>query len=240
VDPKDDDDEADVDEDEEVDLASGDEDEDAEDAACAVCEADGSDESVPLLLCDGEGCGTALCITCTDPPLSEVPEGDWFCDQCLDEGNTKRVVVKADRVYRRMMEEGEDFDDEEDQDQKPVLEEASTDDDDDTGDDPSGAPKEKKRKLVQKDTVEGAHLAMTKAELKREIFARKDRRLDMGREALMQEKFSKYLSQEELDQMNWTAAEDSGAFGDWNVAQARKSGPPAGPRPTKSEPKDTR
>jgi hypothetical protein len=227
------DDDEDPDEEAEVDLAS-EGDEDAEDAECAVCGADGSDDAVPLLLCDGDGCAMALCITCTDPPLDSVPEGDWFCDQCVEEGNTKQVVVKADRVYRRMMEEPEDFDDDqEDQKQPPTLEEASTDDDDDGGGVGSGgaAGEPKKRKLVEKDDVGGVHMSMSSGELKRKIVERKNRRLDMGREALLQEKFSKYLSPEELAHFNWTAVPDSGAFGDWDAPPGRKTGPAPAARP---------
>lgn len=45
------------------------------DDECMFCH-DGGD----LLLCDG--CDRACHLTCLDPPLQEVPEGDWYCPEC--------------------------------------------------------------------------------------------------------------------------------------------------------------
>ena len=35
-----------------------------------------------LLLCDGPGCEAAWHQQCLDPPLAEIPAGDWFCPKC--------------------------------------------------------------------------------------------------------------------------------------------------------------
>lgn len=44
---------------------------------CVVCD-DGGD----LLVCDG--CERAYHLGCLKPPLSHIPEGDWFCPRCVD------------------------------------------------------------------------------------------------------------------------------------------------------------
>ncbi|KAL2612988.1 hypothetical protein R1flu_024680 [Riccia fluitans] len=56
-----------------------------DDIACAVCGRT-DDENVMLLCGDdkGRGCGLATHIHCCSPPLSEVPEEDWFCRNCED------------------------------------------------------------------------------------------------------------------------------------------------------------
>ena len=35
-----------------------------------------------LLLCDGPACEAAWHQQCLDPPLAEIPTGDWFCPKC--------------------------------------------------------------------------------------------------------------------------------------------------------------
>eukprot|EP00928_Gymnodinium_smaydae_P077705 TRINITY_DN6112_c0_g1_i1.p1 TRINITY_DN6112_c0_g1~~TRINITY_DN6112_c0_g1_i1.p1 ORF type:complete len:472 (+),score=133.85 TRINITY_DN6112_c0_g1_i1:78-1493(+) len=52
----------------------------------AVCDHCGHAEPEPeLLLCENfaQRCLGAMHISCLDPPLSAVPEGDWYCAQCL-------------------------------------------------------------------------------------------------------------------------------------------------------------
>ena len=51
---------------------------------CASCELPGS-----LLCC--EGCPDSFHLECLDPPLHAVPEGDWYCRQCV-----RRLVMLAD------------------------------------------------------------------------------------------------------------------------------------------------
>ena len=43
---------------------------------CEICDDGGS-----LIVC--EKCHKAFHLTCLNPPLSEVPEGDWFCGDCM-------------------------------------------------------------------------------------------------------------------------------------------------------------
>lgn len=51
---------------------------------CQVCGC--HDREEVMLICGDEsgstGCGTGAHIDCCDPPLHEVPEGDWFCPKC--------------------------------------------------------------------------------------------------------------------------------------------------------------
>ncbi|GAB4819198.1 hypothetical protein N2152v2_006244 [Parachlorella kessleri] len=62
-----------VDEEEEEELGEVD-----ESLACEECGSrTGAGE---MLLCDN--CDAAFHMGCLDPPLTEVPEGDWFCDDC--------------------------------------------------------------------------------------------------------------------------------------------------------------
>lgn len=49
---------------------------------CAVCESTDGDPSDPIVLCDG--CDLMVHTTCYGHPFTNgVPEGDWFCAQCL-------------------------------------------------------------------------------------------------------------------------------------------------------------
>lgn len=43
---------------------------------CAVC-----DDGGELIVCDD--CQKAYHLECLDPPLSKVPLGDWFCNECM-------------------------------------------------------------------------------------------------------------------------------------------------------------
>jgi uncharacterized Zn finger protein (UPF0148 family) len=45
---------------------------------CTVCNRDDDDES--MLLCDG--CDAGYHMGCLSPPLTSVPQGDWFCPPC--------------------------------------------------------------------------------------------------------------------------------------------------------------
>ena len=55
-----------------------------DDAACAVCGEDRWVEGNELLLCDGLGCGCAYHMSCLQPSLDVIPEGEWFCPVCKD------------------------------------------------------------------------------------------------------------------------------------------------------------
>jgi hypothetical protein len=48
------------------------------DFACTRCQK--SSGAARMLLCDG--CGEGWHLECLSPPLSKVPDGDWFCGRC--------------------------------------------------------------------------------------------------------------------------------------------------------------
>lgn len=47
---------------------------------CHICKS--GDNEANMLLCDQ--CDLGYHLNCLDPPMDKVPEGDWFCDICLD------------------------------------------------------------------------------------------------------------------------------------------------------------
>ena len=67
---------SDADVDNEPDYSSQD---DADEVVCDVCKSGVNEES--LLLCDG--CDFPCHTYCLPTPLSSVPDGDWFCDECV-------------------------------------------------------------------------------------------------------------------------------------------------------------
>ena len=46
--------------------------------ACKVCHS--KDDEDAMLLCDG--CDAGYHTYCSQPPIEDVPEGDWFCPSC--------------------------------------------------------------------------------------------------------------------------------------------------------------
>lgn len=46
---------------------------------CVICWKQGGEES--LLMCDC--CDRAYHMDCRNPPIYNVPEGKWFCDDCV-------------------------------------------------------------------------------------------------------------------------------------------------------------
>jgi len=50
--------------------------------ACEVCGSRKDDSN--MLLCDG--CDAGYHTYCVEPPITEVPEGDWFCPKCVEKG----------------------------------------------------------------------------------------------------------------------------------------------------------
>ncbi|KAL3531526.1 hypothetical protein ACH5RR_010848 [Cinchona calisaya] len=70
-----------------------DDDDNNDDITCQVC---GSrDRGDVMLICGDEsgssGCGIGTHIDCCDPPLEEIPEGNWYCSKCRNR-NTKRAL----------------------------------------------------------------------------------------------------------------------------------------------------
>lgn len=47
---------------------------------CEVCNSADREES--MLLCDG--CDKGYHMDCLDPPLTEIPAGSWYCDNCFE------------------------------------------------------------------------------------------------------------------------------------------------------------
>ncbi|KAI7990761.1 Helicase protein MOM1 [Camellia lanceoleosa] len=45
---------------------------------CVICKLGGK-----LLCCDGKGCSRSYHLQCLDPPLDDVPPGDWHCSSCV-------------------------------------------------------------------------------------------------------------------------------------------------------------
>ncbi|XP_062594501.1 PHD and RING finger domain-containing protein 1-like isoform X2 [Saccostrea cucullata] len=75
------------------------------------CEACGrSDREDRLLLCDG--CDLGYHCECLDPPLAEVPAGEWFCPDCEAlhererEGGAAEVVNDDEEIYHIIQENG--------------------------------------------------------------------------------------------------------------------------------------
>lgn len=65
----------------------------------------------PIILCDGQYCSREFHISCLDPPLSQIPPGDWYCNDCNALGSsrhletyfgncqTKRTMFDCSRAY---------------------------------------------------------------------------------------------------------------------------------------------
>ena len=49
-----------------------------EDTACEACSS--AEDADNMLLCDK--CNRGYHITCLDPPLAAIPDGEWFCLSC--------------------------------------------------------------------------------------------------------------------------------------------------------------
>jgi len=72
--------EEEVEEEEGSEYGSGEDDEHIMNLKCELCGRGDDDEQ--MLLCDGPECNRGYHTYCIFPPLDEIPEEDWFCDQC--------------------------------------------------------------------------------------------------------------------------------------------------------------
>ena len=71
-----------------------------EDIKCEVCSSTKCDND--FLLCDNEDCDRGYHLKCSTQGLTEVPEGDWFCDTCLREKEeTGLQLVSKNSLTRR-------------------------------------------------------------------------------------------------------------------------------------------
>ncbi|XP_030443187.1 uncharacterized protein LOC115665435 [Syzygium oleosum] len=76
-------------EEEERDGSGNEEEEDG--IVCAICQSTDGDPEDPIVFCDG--CDLMAHTTCYGNPLAKgVPEGDWFCNQCLVSNASKNRV----------------------------------------------------------------------------------------------------------------------------------------------------
>ena len=81
---------------------------DVESIMCTTC--GGGEDEENMLLCDGKGCENAYHQYCLSIPISSIPVGDWFCDECLqakrEEEDKKRRIAAGEKI-----EDEEDDDD---------------------------------------------------------------------------------------------------------------------------------
>ncbi|GJV85781.1 protein Jade-1 [Tanacetum coccineum] len=58
---------------------------------CAICQSTDGDSLDPIVLCDG--CDLMVHVTCYGKPLvNGVPDGDWFCCQCLAKDKENNII----------------------------------------------------------------------------------------------------------------------------------------------------
>ncbi|CAI9105487.1 OLC1v1004417C2 [Oldenlandia corymbosa var. corymbosa] len=73
----------------------------ADDIKCHLCGS--GDNGEELLICGDEtgssGCGIGVHMGCCDPPLEEIPEGDWYCENCSNKTGKKpkKSIPKSKR-----------------------------------------------------------------------------------------------------------------------------------------------
>lgn len=69
--------------------------EDDEDGiVCAICQSTDGDPIDPIVLCDG--CDLMVHTTCYGNPLIKgIPEGDWFCHQCLSQAENEEKAFSC-------------------------------------------------------------------------------------------------------------------------------------------------
>ncbi|KAI3670057.1 hypothetical protein L6452_41650 [Arctium lappa] len=66
---------------------------------CKVCGLNRDDNNV--LLCDKEGCNAEYHTYCLSPPLSEIPEGEWYCPECAPR---KQLMHNASEGPRHILQ----------------------------------------------------------------------------------------------------------------------------------------
>lgn len=61
---------------------------------CSLCH--GEEDEDLIILCDGVDCKVECHMYCLTPILTEVPEGEWFCDACDKKGTTRILEYDID------------------------------------------------------------------------------------------------------------------------------------------------
>ena len=65
-------------------------------ASCRLCNK--ADDAHLMLLCDGCDCGHHT--YCLNPPMEDIPDGDWFCSECQEEQQQRRRRRRSRRGIR--------------------------------------------------------------------------------------------------------------------------------------------
>ncbi|GFT00434.1 bromodomain adjacent to zinc finger domain protein 1A [Nephila pilipes] len=92
-------------------------------AHCRICRRRGDAEN--MLLCDG--CNRGHHLYCLKPPLSAIPEGDWFCLSC----KPIEKPVGPEKKLRKAESDSEEVESDDDSDQSSVEEEEEEEDEED-------------------------------------------------------------------------------------------------------------
>ena len=71
---------------------------------CAECGLGGQDDPEVVLLCDGPACGREYHLKCCLPPLTQVPEGTFYCVDCSPTGTTSLLEQYLEEHYDRKQE----------------------------------------------------------------------------------------------------------------------------------------
>ena len=85
--------------DEDADIDLGKDEEALSSILCGCCPICGEiGDMTKLLLCDGEGCDSEYHMTCLNPKLKEVPDGEWLCPNCSPEITKKDLIEFEDKI----------------------------------------------------------------------------------------------------------------------------------------------
>ena len=66
---------------------------------CLLCNVSTRINDETVLLCDGHNCKNECHMYCLDPPLTEVPEGQWLCQVCQSDMKDEGNDVKTDSSF---------------------------------------------------------------------------------------------------------------------------------------------
>jgi hypothetical protein len=71
---------------------------------CTGCGLGGKNDPHVVLLCDGPHCGREYHLKCCIPPLTQVPEGSFYCVDCSPTGTTHLLEQYLEESYDRKQE----------------------------------------------------------------------------------------------------------------------------------------